>query len=876
MLEFLSSSEVSTVAISGSYNDLLNKPSIPDVSNYYTKTEADNEFLSSNQGIENVGKTLKVESTGDIITTGLKTINNETLFGDGNIVIGSGGTITIDDEISATSENPVQNKVIKSALDQVVNYIPNGGITREKLSFPTRPLHGVGTQVSEDCANCVAELYINQDIAVLPGNIYWVAKGHAGNFYCRPSNAVFNAYMGLATKENNKCYEITITTTTDAETYPVGTSVGYVVFDDIETLKTLRDTSNTDSVNYNFCTNLSNNPVCAATIQASAGIPDNSITTSKLANTAVTYEKIDFATLRPIDSTAPDYSACVAEFYPDPSITLPVTTLNVKCYNGNCYYNCYDGSTRIFRASCKPTENYKVYELKIDPTSDGSLYPISAVAGYIVFDDVTEFLSRSTGGTPINVRYEFCKNLMYSPRINNYLNQEPTPDSPVTNETYNEDRNVEICLPDTLYAVVGDTIQIYHKSVLRCYNPYIYNVAVLCNVGNNYPRYYELTPTLDQVGNHQFTYVIRDQNCKTISQKTINLKVVNKGVSPTNNMNVLCIGASATAAGLWPSELKRRLVSSSGTPEGDGLSNITFVGRMTATPSDTGQQVNFEATGGYTFGSYVSTNDYLYKFYFASEHLPTYVMIGDVYSFSGTDYTITEINIPSTDLGYAGYISGRPSGNGGSTGVSGTLTRVSGTGDATITFDHDARSGNPFCYDGVVDLQRYANEFCNGTIDLVYSQLVFNGAIINGTVEQIKNGSNIANMITFANYLHTAFPNAKLGLGTGYNPDGKGGCGANYGASNSTEYGYKFYVMNLAKAFQEAIDENNLSDFVFVATNTPEVDSENAFPYVIKPVNKRSTVTEQRGSNGVHPTFVGQAQVADSYYRDFIARFCQA
>ena len=837
-----------------------------------------NEFLPSNLGSENADKTVKVNSTGDIITTGLKTINNETLFGDGNITIGSGGTITIDSEISATSENPVQNKVIKSALDQVVDYIPNDSITREKLAFPTRPLKGVGTQVSEDCANCVAELYINPAIAVPPSNQYWVAKAYNGSFHCRLSSAVFAANISLASKVNNACYEIKIVTTTDAENYPVGTLVARVVFNDIETLRTLADTSSPRSVNYDFCTSLTNNPVIAATIQASAGIPDNSITTPKLANNAVTYEKIDFTTLRPLNAGNLnfDYSGDVIEFYPNPDIVLPTTELSVKAYSTTCYYNCYSGSTRIFRASCKPTENYKVYELKIDTTTDETLYPSRAVAGYIIFNDVTDFLSKSTGGTPMNVNYDICTNLVYSPRINNYLNAEPTPDAPVTIETYNEDRNVEICLPSVLYAVVGDKIQLFHKSILRCFNPYIYSISVICNIGNNYPRYYELTPTLDQVGDHSLTYIVRDQNCKTISTKTLTLKVVNKGVSPTNNMNVLCIGASATAAGIWPSELKRRLVSSTGTPQGDSLSNITFVGRMSATPDVTNQQVNYEATGGYTFGSYVSTNDYLYKFYFTSEHLPTYISIGDVYSYSGTEYTITEINIPSTDLGYAGYVSGRPNGNGGSTGVSGTLTRVTGTGDATITFDHNSRSGNPFCYDGVVDLQRYANEFCNGTIDLVYSQLVFNGAIINGTVEQIKAGNNIANMITFANYLHTAFPNAKLGVGTGYNPDGKGGCGANYGASNSTEYGYKFYVMNLARAFQEAIDENNLGDFVFVATNTPEIDSENIFPYIMAPVNTRSTVTEERGSNGVHPTAVGQCLLADSYYRDFIARFCQA
>lgn len=45
-----------------------------------------------------------------------KTINGETLLGSGNISISTGGTITIDDALSATSTNPVQNKVVNSAL----------------------------------------------------------------------------------------------------------------------------------------------------------------------------------------------------------------------------------------------------------------------------------------------------------------------------------------------------------------------------------------------------------------------------------------------------------------------------------------------------------------------------------------------------------------------------------------------------------------------------------------------------------------------------------------------------------------------------------------------------------------------------------------
>lgn len=51
--------------------------------------------------------------------TNIKTINGASILGSGNITIegGGGGTsVTVDDNISSTSENPVQNKVIYSAL----------------------------------------------------------------------------------------------------------------------------------------------------------------------------------------------------------------------------------------------------------------------------------------------------------------------------------------------------------------------------------------------------------------------------------------------------------------------------------------------------------------------------------------------------------------------------------------------------------------------------------------------------------------------------------------------------------------------------------------------------------------------------------------
>ena len=91
------------VATSGNYNDLTNKPTIPDVSDLATKQE--------------------IAGKQDTLVSGtnIKTINGNSVLGAGDITIQAGGTI--DTAMSDTSENAVQNKVIKKYIDDLVGNI---------------------------------------------------------------------------------------------------------------------------------------------------------------------------------------------------------------------------------------------------------------------------------------------------------------------------------------------------------------------------------------------------------------------------------------------------------------------------------------------------------------------------------------------------------------------------------------------------------------------------------------------------------------------------------------------------------------------------------------------------------------------------------
>lgn len=174
--------QFAVVATSGNYNDLINKPTIPDVSGLATKEEiADMEtksnaaatyatkqeipslegyltetvasetyatkqalgnkldtatYNSEKAGFEtkeNAAATYQVKGNyatkqeiagkQDTLVSGtnIKTINGNSVLGAGDITIQAGGTI--DTAMSDTSENAVQNKVIKKYIDDLVGNI---------------------------------------------------------------------------------------------------------------------------------------------------------------------------------------------------------------------------------------------------------------------------------------------------------------------------------------------------------------------------------------------------------------------------------------------------------------------------------------------------------------------------------------------------------------------------------------------------------------------------------------------------------------------------------------------------------------------------------------------------------------------------------
>lgn len=422
--------------------------------------------------------------------------------------------------------------------------------------------------------------------------------------------------------------------------------------------------------------------------------------------------------------------------------------------------------------------------------------------------------------------------------------------------------SVEISLPDTIYAIVGDKLQLFFIGIIKAINPYNYDILVTCTKGAKYPRYFEYTPVAGDIGTTTFKIDVRDKDGVVLGTKTVNLITKSAVQSPSSVKKVLCVGDSLTGAGTWCQEASRRLIGTGGTPAGLALSNIQFLGRKT------GGGIGWEGTGGWTWSSYATAGATAYKFVLSGVVTPP--AIGATYTNNSQVFTVSEVNL----TGGIGYISATTT---GAPTASGSLIKTSGTGDSTLTFSSSTLdAGNPFWETDTnsLDFTQYVNTYMGGACDVIYFLLTWNGVTANQT--------NFSSMITTAkiliDHIHTNYANCKIKIMGIQVPSLNGGIGANYGAIGSgyaDNFGMVKTALNMNTAYQNWCNESAYSSFCEFVNISSQFDSENNMPQADVAVNSRSVITEKRGTNGVHPDTSGYYQIADVVFRNFVANFCQ-
>lgn len=245
-----------------------------------------------------------------------------------------------------------------------------------------------------------------------------------------------------------------------------------------------------------------------------------------------------------------------------------------------------------------------------------------------------------------------------------------------------------------------------------------------------------------------------------------------------------------------------------------------------------------------------------------------------VYTNNGFEYKIIEINVTEG----VGNILCSTSSSSNVPQTSGVLTRKSGNGDATISyssFEEDVANPLWNTETNQMDFVPYANEYCNGRIDVVYTLLTWNGLVSwkddwTSFLTQVKR---------FADALHRDFPNAKMKILGIQIPSLNGGIAANYGSIGNgitDTFGTINTVFNMNEVYQDFANQSDYKDWVEFVNVSSQFDSEYNMPSNEEYVNTRNTAFKERiGTNGVHPASSGYLQIGDVVYRNFIKEFCQ-
>lgn len=151
---------------------------------------------------------------------------------------------------------------------------------------------------------------------------------------------------------------------------------------------------------------------------------------------------------------------------------------------------------------------------------------------------------------------------------------------------------LQLTLPPTCYAVVGQPMSIYYDNIVLTEKPEEYRFTVQCPLGKAETRRWSVTPAPGDVGDHRLSVSVCDAAGKEIDRTEMLLHVSRADAGAGKTIRLLIIGDSLTHATAYPNELAR-LLSLPGNPVWSMLG--------THRPPNAAKGVAHEGYGGWTW-----------------------------------------------------------------------------------------------------------------------------------------------------------------------------------------------------------------------------------------------------------------------------------
>lgn len=410
-------------------------------------------------------------------------------------------------------------------------------------------------------------------------------------------------------------------------------------------------------------------------------------------------------------------------------------------------------------------------------------------------------------------------------------------------------------IPDVVYGIVGTQLNLWNDAIALSvdkglHSPINYHIVWNCTKGLVTDRCFRMNPKAADIGDTPCTCKIYNAQGKLVVEKTFVIRVVAANALNTLKRTVLfgdSLGAN-TALQLYnnfqnSAQFSGTMPAMLGTRAGDGY--------------------NYEATGGYGWLEYATSGRAAYRIYVSGV---TSLGVGSVYSDTDSHYfEVREVNI--TD-GSGNALLIRAASNAGELVMpTGTLTKVSGTGDDTIPYTGAFKeSANPLWNNGALDFANYRTSHLglssSEKLDAVFWQLGING------------GETIDTMKGWINSLYDAFvadnPNGLFVVGlTPTSGNDVNGSGVNNGASVDTE-AYHKKILNRNRLYLELLQDATRPNYR-VSPQALFIDRYYGYGFSVRAISSRVAETEQYHNNYVHPTTSGYQQLADGLLGAYVA-----
>lgn len=422
-------------------------------------------------------------------------------------------------------------------------------------------------------------------------------------------------------------------------------------------------------------------------------------------------------------------------------------------------------------------------------------------------------------------------------------------------------------LPKRYDLVVGDSFELFYKGIVKCLceDAIDFELRYSDGVsrGNNYAEKYVFTPEAKDVGTHTLSIRLRSNFGEVLDEGSVQIHVVPRPTSPQREKVVLLIGDSLTAPGIWPSELDRRLTGTGGTPVGDALTGITFIG------SREHGGTKYEGYGGWTFDSYTTANAARnYCMYINGSFDAGALTQHSVYrDANGQLWKLETVTATRIKLIAVQNVEGTLDVSCTALPESGTLCYEGGGASAArIEYtSSEYAEGNPFwnAAEGRNSFTAYAAAQGVSTIDEIVILLGWNNTFMEGTRLAER-------ALVLIDGILAELPDCHITL-VGLQVPSRDGFGENYGISwNYFEKMSK--VFEFQNAFIALTEREEYAGSLSFVSLAGQFDTVHDHPERTVAVNNRNDATEVRGSNGVHPSASGYLQIADAVYRHLAAR----